>query len=159
MSTLFFVQLISGSLNKLIVHKLGNNHSLVGWIAATHVIYQSVKPEIFWFGQLTSQMPGILELMQGTIDPGVPEMARFILYSLPMIMSQQSMSYFIQTLHILALEKALGILEPPMSTDKSSSIKLWVNNVRISQSSVDSILSLPSPRNMHERARYLYCIS
>ena len=35
--------------------------SLIGRIAAVHVVYRECCERIYWFGQLTSHSPGVLE--------------------------------------------------------------------------------------------------
>ena len=59
-------QLIQGSLHSLIVRSpdfgiVGGDVSLIGRIAAVHVVYRECCECIYWFGQLTSHSPGVLE--------------------------------------------------------------------------------------------------
>ncbi len=60
----------------------------------------------------------------------------------------------LQLLHLCAVERALAILEPPLKKDEATMIQ-WLNNIRISQNTVDSILSLPSETDLGRRTRYM----
>ena len=70
-------------------------------------------------------------------------------------------------LHLHAVDHALGILEPPLdkkeTEDKEkATLTHWLNQVRLSQSAINSILSLPSQSELTNRARYVYvyvCLS
>ena len=48
--------------------------SLASRIAAVHVAYHSSESQIFWFGQLVSQLPGILKRLKDTVPSESDEM-------------------------------------------------------------------------------------
>ena len=69
-------QLITTALNSM-VHSpdlVEGHESLVGRIAAVHVVYQSTKSQILWFGQLTSHIPSILLSLEDRVLPDCQEM-------------------------------------------------------------------------------------
>ena len=66
-------QLIQDSLYNLVVRcpdfsTIDGNVSLVGRIAAVHVVYAESCEGIHWFGQLTSQSPGILSSLLQSVE-------------------------------------------------------------------------------------------
>ncbi len=68
------LQLICDALGNMVAHSpafgfVDGQHSLSSRLAAVHVVYQSNKTKILWFGQLAYQMPGILESFQHTAPP------------------------------------------------------------------------------------------
>ncbi len=80
---LFYVQLISDALRNLIAHhpdfsSVDGHTSLSSKVAAVHVVYQSTKSEILWFGQLAYQMPGILEPLQEKVPCDSQEMVSLV---------------------------------------------------------------------------------
>ena len=67
----------------------------------------------------------------------------FVLFFLPL-----------QVLHLFAVDKALDDLKPPMSANKVAEHLLpWLNDLRLSQNAIDTILSLPPRNKMLENAR------
>ena len=72
-SFIFLKQLIADQLNGL-VHTIDSNEFLSSRIAAVHVAYHSTKSEILWFGQLASQMPGILDALRKKVPSDSTEM-------------------------------------------------------------------------------------
>ena len=61
-------------------------------------------------------------------------------------------------LHVYAVDHALGSLEPPLSKketeDKAkATLTQWLNQLRLSQNAIDSILSLPSQSKLISKAR------
>ena len=63
-----------------------------------------------------------------------------------------------QVLHLHAVNHALGSLEPPLdkkvSEDKEKAVLAsWLNQLRLSQNAIDSILNLPSQSELANRAR------
>ena len=66
MSCVYTLQLIQDSLHNMVVRSsdfstIDGNVSLIGRIAAVHVVFRESCECIHWFGQLTSHKPGILE--------------------------------------------------------------------------------------------------
>ena len=58
-------------------------------------------------------------------------------------------------LHLFAVEKALEDLKPPTDANKVAEHLLpWLNDLRLSQNAIDTILSLPPRNTMLENARY-----
>ena len=52
------------------------------------------------------------------------------------------------------MEKALEALNPPMEKDKlAENLLPWLNDLRLSQNAIDTILSLPPYNAMLEKAR------
>ena len=57
-------------------------------------------------------------------------------------------------LHLFAVEKALDDLKPPMEANEVAEHLLpWLNDLRLSQNAIDTILSLPPRNTMLENAR------
>ena len=53
------------------------------------------------------------------------------------------------------MEKVLDDLKPPMEKDKLAEHLLpWLNDLRLSQNAIDTILSLPPRNTMLENARF-----
>jgi hypothetical protein len=102
--------------------------SLVGQIAAVHVVYRECCDCIHWFGQLTSHRPGILEsLVEQTTD------------------QKDSMM-----LHLFAVRKILNKLDPPLEGKRVSlfsdekSLGVWLSSVRKIRRAIESTLCIPS---------------
>jgi len=71
------------------------------------------------------------------------------------------MTHTHQLLHLYAVDHALEILEPPLdkkeTEDKEkATLTHWLNQVRLSQNAINSILSLPSQSELTNRVRYVY---
>ncbi len=63
--------------------------------------------------------------------------------------------FSLQILHLQAVERALDELCPPLDKDKpSDSLHPWLNDVRVSQNVVLSIISLPSQSSIRMESRY-----
>ena len=81
-----------------------------------------------------------------------------------MLLSQQliiTMEYLLQMLHLYAVDHALGSREPPLGKKDSeakekATLTQWLNQLRLSQSAINSILSLPSESELTKRARCVY---
>ncbi|CAI8002393.1 E3 ubiquitin-protein ligase rnf213-alpha [Geodia barretti] len=129
-------QLIQGSLHSLIIRSpdfgiVGGGVSLIGRIAAVHVVYRECCECIYWFGQLTSHSPGVLEgLVQSVGETtGIDNC---------------------MVLHLYALEKVLNGLEPPIKAKRLSqysddkSLRVWLSYVREVSNAIESTLSLSS---------------
>ncbi len=151
------MQLISDALRGMIIHHpdfspVDGHCSLSNMIAAVHVMYQSTISEIVWFEQLSSQMPGILEPLQDSVPHDSPEMVS----SDYCCSNQVILICNLQVLHLCAVERALSSLDPehPLHQDEGTMIR-WLNDVRLSQNTVDSILSIPSENDICKRARYV----
>ena len=57
-------------------------------------------------------------------------------------------------LHLFAVEKALDDLKPPMEKDDiADHLTPWLNDLRLSQNAIDTILSLPPRNAMLENTR------
>ncbi len=63
----------------------------------------------------------------------------------------------LQLLHLCAVERALSSLdpEPPLDKDEGTMIR-WLNDIRLSQNAVDSILSIPSETGICKKARCVF---
>lgn len=60
-------------------------------------------------------------------------------------------------LHLCAVEQALDGLVPPLDKDNpASSLIPWLNEVRISQGAITSIINLPSQSETRIKSRYMY---
>ena len=64
-------QLISDALNSL-VHapefaSIDGHESLTGRIAALHIVYHFARPQVFWFGQLVSHLPGSMTTLEDKV--------------------------------------------------------------------------------------------
>ena len=64
-------------------------------------------------------------------------------------------------LHLYAVDHALGSLEPPLekkdSEDKEkATLTQWLNQLRLSQNAINSILSLTSENKLTKRTRCVY---
>ena len=64
-------------------------------------------------------------------------------------------------LHLYAVDHALRSLEPPLgkkeTEDKEkATLMQWLNQLRLSQNAVDSILSLPSQSELTKSGRCVY---
>ena len=68
-------QLISDALDSL-VHgpKFEGHESLTGRIAALHIVYHSEEPQVFWFGQLVSHLPGTMTTLEDEVPHDGSEM-------------------------------------------------------------------------------------
>lgn len=55
------MQLVSGALNNLVHRAEIDHHSLISRIAALHLVYETHKSHILWFGQLITHFPSIME--------------------------------------------------------------------------------------------------
>ena len=59
-----------------------------------------------------------------------------------------------QMLHLFGLEKVFDWLEPPLrKDDPTQNLISWLNNIRLSQTAIQSILSLGSPSNLRAKLR------
>jgi len=61
-------------------------------------------------------------------------------------------------LHLYAVDRALGSLEPPLGKKdteekEKTTLTQWLNKLRLSQNTINSILSLPSTSELTDRAR------
>ena len=66
---------MSDALNSLVQGPEFEGHeSLIGGIAALHIVYHSVEPQVFWFGQLVSHLPGIIKTLQDRVPHNDSEM-------------------------------------------------------------------------------------
>ena len=62
-------------------------------------------------------------------------------------------------LHLFAVKKALDDLKPPMEKDDvADHLTPWLNDLRLSQNAIDTILSLPPRNAMLENARFEHII-
>lgn len=61
-------QLISDALNSL-VHgpEFEGHESLTGRIATLHTVYHFAEPQVFWFGQLVSHLPGTMTTLEDKV--------------------------------------------------------------------------------------------
>ena len=57
------------------------------------------------------------------------------------------------------MEKALDVLKPPMEKDDvTDHLVPWLNDLRLSQNAIDTILSLPPHNKMLEDARFIHIL-
>ena len=66
-----YTQLISDALDSL-VHgpefaSIDGHESLTGRIAALHIVYHFSRPQVFWFGQLVSHLPGTMTTLENKL--------------------------------------------------------------------------------------------
>ena len=61
----------------------------------------------------------------------------------------------LQELHLYAVEKVIEKLEPPLQKDSTNAnLTQWLNHVRLSQNTIDLVLSLRSQNKRVIKARY-----
>ena len=66
---------------------------------------------------------------------------------------------WLQELHLYAAEKVIEKLEPPLQKDNpNANLAQWLNHVRLSQNTIDLVLSLRSQNKRVIKARYNYII-
>ena len=59
-----------------------------------------------------------------------------------------------------AAEKMIDALEPPLDkNDPNPNLAVWINRVRLSQNTIDSILSIDSASEHIAKARYNFVFS
>ena len=126
--------------------------TLIKRISSLHVVYMFSKSQIMWFGQLVSQKPGIMLALKDKQSPDTSEMVDTFHF----LFSYSIFYCFLspQVLHLFAVDKALDDLKPPMGANKVAQHLLpWLNDLRLSQNAIDTILSLPPRNKMLENAR------
>ena len=134
---------------------------------------------MLWFGQLVSNLPGIMTTLDDKVAHDDSVMVCLILTSSHVSSNydqwslHQSCTYVVitaanhnnehllQMLHLYAVDHALGSREPPLkkkdSEDKEkATLTQWLNQLRLSQNAINSILSLPSESELTKRARCVY---
>eukprot|EP00731_Ephydatia_muelleri_P024235 Em0016g506a len=113
--------LVTDALNQLTCGtrfcSIDGHRSLTVRICTLHVVYETHKAELLWFGQLSQQIPSIVLSMQ------------------------PCNSHDQMVLHLHAVEKAYEQLEPPIMKDRAT-LKTWMRDVQKSQNAVDSIFAL-----------------
>ena len=68
--------------------------------------------------------------------------------------STRNFLWLTQELHLYAAEKMMEKLEPPLQKDNpNANLAQWLNHVRLSQNTIDSILSLRSQSERVLKAR------
>ena len=60
---------------------MDGHESLVSRIAALHVVYHFSRPQVLWFGQLVSNLPGIMSTLDDKVAHDDSEMVCLILSS------------------------------------------------------------------------------
>ena len=64
------------------------------------------------------------------------------------------------TLHLSAVEKVLSDLESPLGKDKpADNLSRWLNDVRLSQNVINSVLSLGSRSDAAARLRFIQIVA
>ena len=76
-------QLIGEALNSL-VHgpdfaTIDGHESLTSRVAALHVVYHFARPQVLWFGQLVSHLPGTMTTLEDKVPHDDSEMVRLSL--------------------------------------------------------------------------------
>ena len=130
---------------------MDGHDTLIKRISSLHVVYMFSKSQIMWLGQLVSQKPGIMLALKDKQSPDTSEMVDTFTFC-----SLQHCLLFLspQVLHLFAVDKALDDLKPPMGENKVAEHLLpWLNDLRLSQNAIDTILSLPPRNKMLENAR------
>ena len=64
-------------------------------------------------------------------------------------------AYYMQVLHLYAVKRALEQLSPPMKKDNpAASLIPWLNEVRLAQNAITSILNFPSRNELKTDSQY-----
>ena len=124
-------------------------------IVALHLAYGMNVSQILWFNQLVSHSPSVMSSLVGMLPlEDVPEMVCFVLPECDHRLWNHFWSR-LQELHLYATEKVIEKLEPPLQKDNpNANLAQWLNHVRLSQNTIDSILSLRSQSKRVIKARY-----
>lgn len=137
---------------------MDGNITLIHRIAALHIVYEKNKSQVLWFGQLVAYSPEIMIHLNRDKVYDKEEMV------LQFTMVYACTSYFtiistyIQILHLRAVEQALVNLVPPLDKDNpASSLTPWLNEVRVAQNAITSIINLPSQSAIRVESRYIIC--
>jgi hypothetical protein len=66
----------------------------------------------------------------------------------------------LQVLHLYAAEKVIEKLEPPLQKDNPNpNLAQWLNHIRLSQNTIDLILSLRPKNDRIIKTRYIFCMT
>ena len=131
---------------------MDGNITLIHRIAVLHIIYEMNRSQVLWFGQLVAYSPEIMIHLNRDKVYSKEEMvlhAANMMYKITII--------FIQILHLCAVKQALANLDPPLDKDNpASSLTPWLNEVRVAQNAITSIINLPSQSAIRVESRLVY---
>ena len=123
--SLSLLQLIEEALHTMIdtpdlsLH-VSKHTALFSRVVAVHVAYQDCQRELFWFGRLTTHLPGILVILSDV--PHNPDKLE---------------------LHLHAVQVALdNELTPPLTMQNKQNLPVWLVWMQLCQNAIDSILTL-----------------
>ena len=140
---------------------IDGNISLMGRIAAVHVVYRETSQCIHWFGQLTSHRPGILDGLVKSTEQTAGQDDCMVLTHTHRYVSCHCISY--QMLHLYAVERILSDLKPPIDVKRVSeyspeqSLRVWLKSLREMSNAIESTLSLHSDHPIALRSRCALC--
>ena len=152
-----FMQLVSKALDHVIHCSEFRYQSLISMVVALHIAYETNQTSIFWFSQIVTHSPSIMQSLVGKLPKiECSKVVNSYLYGYLSNPIHKNLLFMIKELHLYAAERLIEKLEPPLQKDSpNQNLAQWLNHIRLSQNTIHSILNLKSRNERVVKARFV----